>query len=203
VAIAHAAPTAPAPIIPIFMVCRHAFYIGTRVKHVELVDKLTWGVASVALTAIKKADCVGFEKHNRPIGDPHLQDENRMNRISFRCKCQWRLPWMERFSSYRSRYGGRFVIAAAELFLPAMMDFEMRGVEGPSRSSVRFSACRGAAHVTSRLLPKRNSTSLNRLFAPMHSLKIVIAGGSLGGLFAADRTAVTAAIAALKNAEII
>jgi hypothetical protein len=37
----------------------------------------------------------------------------------------------------------------------------------------------------------------------MHSLKIVIAGGSLGGLFAADRTAVTAAIAALKNAEII
>jgi hypothetical protein len=59
---------------------------------VELVDKLTWGVASIALTAIKNADCVGFEKHNRPIGDPHLQDENRMNRVSFRCKCQWRLP---------------------------------------------------------------------------------------------------------------
>src|SRR6202051_106150 len=38
---------------------------------------------------------------------------------------------------------------------------------------------------TSRLLPKPNSTSLNRQFVPMNSLKIAIAGGSLGGLFAA------------------
>jgi hypothetical protein len=35
----------------------------------------------MALTAIKNADRVGFEKYNRPIGEPHLQDENGMNRV--------------------------------------------------------------------------------------------------------------------------
>jgi hypothetical protein len=39
VAMAHAAPTAPAPMIPIFMVCPHAFYIGTTIKLMDLVDK--------------------------------------------------------------------------------------------------------------------------------------------------------------------
>lgn len=47
----------------------------------ELVDKQTWSVASIALIATKNSDCMGLEKYNRPIGDPHLQDENRINRV--------------------------------------------------------------------------------------------------------------------------
>jgi hypothetical protein len=47
----------------------------------ELVDKQTWGVASMALISTKNADRVSFEKCNRPIGEPHLQDEKGMNRV--------------------------------------------------------------------------------------------------------------------------
>jgi hypothetical protein len=35
----------------------------------------------MAPIATRNVDCVGFENYNRPIGDPHLQDENRMNRV--------------------------------------------------------------------------------------------------------------------------
>jgi hypothetical protein len=35
----------------------------------------------MALNTTRNADCVGFEKCNRAIGDRRLQDESRMNRV--------------------------------------------------------------------------------------------------------------------------
>src|SRR6266404_707051 len=70
--------------------------------------------------------------------------------------------------------------AARESSMPALAAersfVRIMGVYGPNGSGIRD---------LRRFLPKLNSASLNRQFAPMHSLKIAIAGGSLGGLFAA------------------